>query len=716
MPCPSCNSTDWDSGIRSKDRFGYSEDENLPFILVNNCYVGFRPGFESWVALIFVFFSVLVMGVIQRRRELKFDLNQQTPSDYSVEVENPPADACDPEEWKEYFSQFGTVTCVTVAIHNTDLVKALVQRRRLLIHFELLLPSDVEMDVKKLEEICDSIPRRPLWKRILCFCSADLHSIYWKINHLNDRIKELLQIDYGVSNVFVTFETENAQRSALTYLSIRKFDAWRNETSAVLPEHVFRGNNILSVREPAEPDSVRWDDLDATLKAKICQKIVTFFLTICFVALNAYFIYLAKQKAPAEAAIVITVLNTVGPMIIKVVEDLIEQHSDEGAKQNSRYIKITLLRWVNTVIVVVITTPFTATLNPRNRENLLYPVLAIFVTEMIKTPLFQLTDIFGLINRHILGPRKPDQRRMNLCFTGGYYELSERYTDLTKVMFLTFFYAIIFPMGYFFAFLTLVVHHLTDKYCLLRLWGPQPKVGRLISKFSRNFFFPAAVTAFAVASAYFWAGFPFDNACVVDSSASSNYQGFHVIKDTMGNSYNTTIYSNTPNYEYCLQDLFYRDAFPPLPKFQGDTKWMSEGQTLVAKIYGWSSVAVVAIVLCFIINKGFFKPLTSILYNSYKPDGAVEGTSFSQVKDITLYVPAVAVPEIPFPLIVCDISKLDLRYLGWEIPNGDYSSFNLIHDIEPYVKEMEGVVDVMPNKIFSTVTHWSPEESAVTSG
>ena len=67
---------------------------------------------------------------ILKQNEVCFDEAGQTASDYSIRIENPPTDANSPEEWKTFFSQFGTddsednheenhvVTCCTVALDN----------------------------------------------------------------------------------------------------------------------------------------------------------------------------------------------------------------------------------------------------------------------------------------------------------------------------------------------------------------------------------------------------------------------------------------------------------------------------------------------------------------------------------------------------------------------------------------------------------------------
>jgi hypothetical protein len=84
---------------------------------------------------------------------------------------------------------------------------------------------------------------------------------------------------------------------------------------------------------------------------------------------------------------------------------------------------------------------------------------------------------------------------------------------MTNVLFVTFYYAFIFPAGYFFAAATLAVHYWVDKFCLLRIWGPAPMLGSQIADMSRSYFFSFAIAVLAVMSSYNYASFPYDNAC-----------------------------------------------------------------------------------------------------------------------------------------------------------------------------------------------------------
>lgn len=122
------------------------------------------------------------------------------------------------------------------------------------------------------------------------------------------------------------------------------------------------------------------------------------------------------------------------------------------------------------------------------------------------------------------------QEQMNLNFLGTPYNLGERYTvsygvnvkqlsvlpvcspcrqrkDLTKVLFVCFFYSALFPASFLFGFAILFVQYHVDKFCLLRIWGFSPSLGSSLAKYSRRYFFTGATVAFIISSSYAWAQF-----------------------------------------------------------------------------------------------------------------------------------------------------------------------------------------------------------------
>lgn len=94
--------------------------------------------------------------------------------------------------------------------------------------------------------------------------------------------------------------------------------------------------------------------------------------------------------------------------------------------------------------------------------------------------------------------------------------------DFTKILFVVFFYSAVFPSGFFFGFLILITQYYMDKFSLVRMWQPTPRLGADLADFSRKYFFTFTVVAFAVVSSFTWAQYPYDKLCEpLDSSTTT---------------------------------------------------------------------------------------------------------------------------------------------------------------------------------------------------
>lgn len=427
VPCPRCSREQWDSFPSTFDRFAES-DEGLKFILRNNCNIDRKIAVVSYISLLFVCISVYVLQKITKRRERFFDESSQTTTDYAVEVSNPPKDARDIEEWRKFFERFGHVTCCTVALDNEELVAALVKRRELFLKLEALLPAGAVLEHGHgvLDSAVEKAEPVPWYYKLMGY--QDAETIQAEIKKLNELIETDLSLrHHDVSNIFVVFETEQAQQKALKQLACLGIDKYRNNTDALPNDLLFRGNKVLAVKEPPEPSSVRWQDLDETILTQLSQRFATFWFTLIIIlGSGALVTYMRYKHGIVYAALTVSAVNSIAPLACGYATDY-ESHPSEGQKQASLYYKNTAILWVNTAIVTAFITPFADTLEDE-KDALIPAMLAIFITELFKAPVVQMLDISGHISRHILGPRAVDQRRMNTYFQGSTWLLSERYT------------------------------------------------------------------------------------------------------------------------------------------------------------------------------------------------------------------------------------------------------------------------------------------------
>ncbi len=195
------------------------------------------------------------------------------------------------------------------------------------------------------------------------------------------------------------------------------------------------------------------------------------------------------------------------------------------------------------------------------------------------------------------------------------YSVGERYTDVTKLLFFTFVYCTIFPLGFFFASATFFVYYWIDKFCVLRSWRQGPKINADISLFSTHFLF-LTLLGYAGIASFMYSSFPFDNACLTDESVPETYlnQTFNV-KSGKWNGTTFSITSADGVYKFCDQDLLRSGirAFPPIPFFDPTMEeWMGASQERFATIFGWVLVGTAALVIFSIFIRifiRFIKPL-----------------------------------------------------------------------------------------------------------
>jgi len=445
-PCPTCTSDQKNVAFANA---GAADDDNdddggqqLVFVLVNSCRLDFRVGFLIWLSLIVVSLSILGMNIYRRSYEEHFDESELTGTDYTIQINNPPHDAVDPEEYRSFFNgicskiECGSdgnpqdqIVAVTVAMNNQELTRALVQRRTYLYDLESRLPEGFEFKISdpKIEEAVAVAWPLEWYERLMMYYSPE--TLKSEIILLDKKIHGLInqqQCSNEASTVFVTFQTEESQRAVFDHLSSVYSKMTKNVVPAITSDSFFRGT-ALHVVEPKEPASVRWLDLADSPMKRYTQLFKTTALHLATIIIGCILIFYCNMKYGSyNAALVITCLNSLAPYLCAYLVAY-ESHPSDGSLQSSQYIKTTLSLWIQTTIITNVITPFTNTLSSQN-EGIIYSVYAIYIFEIVRGPAMQFLDIYGQMERHIFAPRAPDQRRMNLLFQGVIWNLSERYT------------------------------------------------------------------------------------------------------------------------------------------------------------------------------------------------------------------------------------------------------------------------------------------------
>jgi len=346
--------------------------------------------------------------------------------------------------------------------------------------------------------------------------------------------------------------------------------------------------------------------------------------------------------------------------------------------------------------------PFTSTIS-EDATALIPAVYAVLKAEIITAPILHMLDIVTQIKRHVLAPRAKNQTHMNSYFRGSKQNLGEKYTNLTKIIFLCFFYSVIFPSGFLFGSFAILATYFTDKFLLLRSWGPLPELGDDVAKLSRRVVFPFCLVTLIVVSQFYWSAFPFDDVCDTDETVSgdSSLIGEHKLTTLSGQSYQVTVKESDEIYRFCDQD--YLEHVSGLLKFFVMEKddWMSIDQEHLTFMFGLLFVAVIGVLVFVALRYDVLPNLRGVADGTFTTNERDSGQRYSDQKHIQAYIPQVPHRFFPFPLLACDIDDVDVSHIGWTDPLRDHQYYNLNNDVDYLLHGQP-----LGRPVLSVVGHW----------
>jgi len=721
VACPTCECHDGFNPIEgSLPQNRCIIEDGLTFAKKNTCDgTKWDLPATNFAALIFMLISIMIIGWYMRREEVKFDEDEQTAQDYSIHIKNPPGDANNPEEWRKFFKENcdgAKLAVCTCAVENDLLVNCLVERREVIRNIHSKRPGE-NMDMIVLAKVAAEIEtKRNMLARILAKVVPDIPENFSRLIALKGKVEGLAQLEYPVTNVFLTFETEEDQRKVLQNLSVGHITAQKNDRSALSdPKYLFRGETVLDVAEPEEPNTIRWQSLNVSVSTQSKQRAYTLSITAVSLFLVAYIIRSLSRTRPIFVSYTISFFNVVFPVFTNVMIDNLETHKSETEKQTSMYMIIALFRWTTTAIIYFLVTPFYDTLDGAN-EGLIFKIEYLFVSDIIVSNLYALVDPIGHIQRHYSAPRAKTQDAMNILFEGLPYELAERYSDMTKILFLCMFYSSIFPFSFFMCAISLTLKYWVDKWNLMRTWKRAPALGPVITKMSRQYMYLIAVGFMAFSSSYYWSGFSFDNLCP-NEGINKTYIDKTFSFTASGNSFNVTDTQESGLITFTDADVDYRfcnmefKRFPFVPT-SGNAKidpyeYMTEDQIISTTYFGWSAFAIVIFILGRFLYL-WYSGWKQLYISNYEPVGETQGIAWSEVDSRSAYIPQVGSPVFAYPLVACKTDGMDEELFDFKDPDRTYRYYDLTVDAEKLLSANSEIAK--NNKGFSIVKSWKPDE------
>jgi len=744
-----CNSTEWvtcdadfcDTKLMSNRsepiKFATPMDDSVTetFVQRSLCNGGTNKtiGF-NFVTLLVLFILTFIFYYYQKLLAVRYDEDSLTASDYSILIKNPPSNALNPDEWRTHFIEvlrrcnhpYPHVAAVTVVLNNELLIINLINRRICRNELRKLLPGtniddvqvlmeDVKKHIAERDEKCRSLFEllftftiRPIFKLINRF--VPMEELLDKIKFYSDNVKDFQEKEYSASSVLITFEREDEQRDVLRTLQEGRLQVKANRCSEGNTVNRFRNEHVLDVSHPTEPNAVRYLDLSTSPMSKLIRQLITLAVTSGLVALSAWGVQAPRNSSALAsslgAGILISALNLIIPRIVSLLL-LLEKHDTEGERQRSLYLKVTIYRWLLTVFMTKALSDFDLSISNDDRA-LLPAVRGIFLSEMFLVPILRVLDFGGSLSKHYFGPRAKTPDQMYLCFKGSPYNLAERYTDLTKVVFLSYFFSALYPTTLFFGSLAIFLRQYSDRFLLLRTWRAAPHFGTKLATFSTRYFLILAVVFATYGSATGFAFFRYDNICASDQVNAQNFTNINVTLSTGASEViNVTsgIFARVCTEDSCCQDQTVSndlgfiapwEIFPPNHR-KRDFKWLSEPLTTQDPRVTFMYALTAFIMVLGYILLNFWKSSIRLVHSLYagvydeSDQGSNQFIDFSSVNGIDGYIPELTHGRFPHPLLFCNVDDIEKDSIGWTPYDGDpendsahdlYKAHNLIYDID----------------------------------
>ena len=339
-------------------------------------------------------FAALVLLFWRRimNRMTIVDEDRQTAQDYSVCVSDPGRDDRDPKEWFDYFSQFGEVASITVALDNGELLRALAAAKGhevadLQCEGTYAAEAALRREAAEKARPGEKAASLSLSSRALTTAGTFMNEVVLGIKSdrkLHDEriatqaaIRVACHKHYPVSAIFCIFEKEAGQRACLSQLSNGLWAAVIDDHASLPERFRWRGTNVLSVHEAPEPTEIMWAKLCVRSNTEVCLRSLVSngavagacWLSVTFIGI------VSMVDSPLTiyyVATTVSVLSSLVPQFIDMAVET-ETHLSMSSLERSIMIKTFVFEICTSSLAIFLFTPFAMTLDPAYLDQVCRP-------------------------------------------------------------------------------------------------------------------------------------------------------------------------------------------------------------------------------------------------------------------------------------------------------------------------------------------------------
>jgi hypothetical protein len=605
----------------------------------NMCQVTALQGYMNLACLALFGVCMAIFWKKMDRKLEEMDEALQSAQDYTVVCEHPPADAVDTEEWYQFFSQFGEVASITIAVDNHELLDCLVQRRVASMGAVMAgaqtdnadagggfdLASWIDQEMGKLTNNIESLMQ--------VFSS-----------HKEDKNKAALEACYEKTCpavfIFCIFEDETSQRNCLQSLTT----GWLSRKlslATVKEEHKFRGL-LLSVAEASEPTEVMYAKLrrhDWTHNAISIVSTAFSSLVVCY-GCGVLVGYFVVNHSIYMTALVVSAIKEALPHVIKATTDH-EIHGTHSGIEVAIMNKTFLFEIMTGPFAIYVYSAFTNTLD----VSYLDQVQQILIFDSIAAPIWTFWQPITYFQRKFIAPLTQSEIQQENYYRGQEVRLGEELAHRTAGLMLSLFYVALLPAGLVVSVLSFTIAYWMNKHGLFRRWTRMPTFGsRLVATTKAHT--AVSLVGAVIISGRFYAGWPFDEVCSKNGVAANG---------------------------------FYKCDRTQKPFLNHPQSWMTEDQQAVVTLYNRAGILLILAFAVWWIGFAAGYGLKALLYGGYDSVGDSQDIPYTTVIEIQGYVPAIEVPMLDTPLICCDRSGFDSEYIHFQV---EYDNYDLYLEVK----------------------------------
>mmetsp|Transcript_19827 Transcript_19827/g.33354 ORF Transcript_19827/g.33354 Transcript_19827/m.33354 type:complete len:696 (-) Transcript_19827:2991-5078(-) len=366
----------------------------------------------------------------------------------------------------------------------------------------------------------------------------------------------------------------------------------------------------------------QWENLESSMCETVFRRLMCWLFSFGVISALFFAITFVLAKSPTMVSVLISVINISLPAIfIKVTE--FEAHIDEDDRQNSLLFKLYGAKLLTSVIFLYISTGWDDFLD---REAII-AIINVQLGACFSAPIFKLLDPMGVLYRWVIGPAvSTSQSQLNKYWEGSAFMLADRYTEISKVIFISFFYSLLTPVALYVAVLSCVAMFAIDRYLLFRKTKTPPMLDATMAKSLREHsLFAIGVKVWL--SCRFIYGWPMDEA-----------------------------YRNA-------EDVIVKvDKRPSFSMWKlHEQEWHSSSQKSLFIVYKWVAIIIMIFVVCIIVVWPLLDFIKDFFYSSHEEEESQSSDKvYSRVASIVAYCPVVKNKTEVF--IAADTSRMLPRH------------------------------------------------------